>query len=151
MDPWIHGSAAGAAAGAGASAATVCTYYVIIRGRKAPPPCLHDKVHTVAAEAAAPPAALAAAPAADPGSMDPYGDGPELLNKKVQFQTYHFESTPRALRQPTIACRLRSVRSLEANPSQNGALTIPLPLRSHYATTLPETPHGPEVCKFQQN
>ena len=38
MDPWIHGSAAGAdaraaagaAAGATASAATVCTYYVIL-------------------------------------------------------------------------------------------------------------------------
>ena len=30
MDPWIHGSAAGAAPGAAASAATVCTYYVII-------------------------------------------------------------------------------------------------------------------------
>ena len=45
MDPWIHGSAggaaaraaAGAAAGAAASAATVCTYYVIIPGREAPP------------------------------------------------------------------------------------------------------------------
>ena len=40
MDPWIHGSAAGAAAraaggaaaGASASAATVCTYYVILWG-----------------------------------------------------------------------------------------------------------------------
>ena len=35
MDPWIHGSAAGAAAGAAgaaASAATVCTYYVITGG-----------------------------------------------------------------------------------------------------------------------
>ena len=36
MDPWIHGSAAGAAAraaaGAAASAATVCTYYVILGG-----------------------------------------------------------------------------------------------------------------------
>ena len=45
MDPWIHGSAAGAAAraatgaaaGAAASAATVCTYYVIIGGREGPP------------------------------------------------------------------------------------------------------------------
>ena len=49
MHPWIHGSAAGsaaraaaraaagAAAGAAASAATVCTYYVIIGGRFAPP------------------------------------------------------------------------------------------------------------------
>ena len=45
MDPWIHGSAAraaaGAAVGAAASTATVCTYYVIIRGtlhaRKRPP------------------------------------------------------------------------------------------------------------------
>ena len=44
MDPWIHGSAAGAgaraaagaAAGAAASAATVCTYYVIIGGALAP-------------------------------------------------------------------------------------------------------------------
>ena len=41
MDPWIHGSAAGAAAKAAAGAATsgaaVCTYYVIIGGRFAPP------------------------------------------------------------------------------------------------------------------
>ena len=45
MDPWIHGSAAGAAArpaagaaaGAAASAAPACIYYVIIGGRKAPP------------------------------------------------------------------------------------------------------------------
>ena len=86
MDPWIHGSAAGAAAkadagaaaGAAASAATVCTYYVIIGGCFAPPLYLHDEIHTVAAEAAAlaaapaaavaaaPAAALAAAPAADP-------------------------------------------------------------------------------------
>ena len=62
MDPWIHGSAAGAAAraaaGAAASAATLCTSYVIIGGAL----YVHDKVHTVAAEAAAP----AAAPAADP-------------------------------------------------------------------------------------
>ena len=44
MDPWIHGSAAGAAArpaagaaaGAAASAAPACIYYVIIGGRKAP-------------------------------------------------------------------------------------------------------------------
>ena len=40
MDPWIHGSAAGATAGAAvgaaASAATVCTYYVMIGGREAP-------------------------------------------------------------------------------------------------------------------
>ena len=40
MDPWIHGSAAGAAAraagaaaGAAASAATVCTYHVDIASR----------------------------------------------------------------------------------------------------------------------
>ena len=78
MDPWIHGSAAGAAArpaagaaaGAAASAATVCTYYVIIGGALRALLYLHDKVHTVAAEAAAPAAApaaaLAAAPAADP-------------------------------------------------------------------------------------
>ena len=53
MDPWIHGSAAGAAAraaagaaaGAAASAATVCTYHVDIgspyhvdRGRRQAPP-----------------------------------------------------------------------------------------------------------------
>ena len=63
MDPWIHGSAAGAAAGA-ASAATVCTYYIIIGGALQATPCLHDEVHTVAAEAAA----LAAAPAA-PGTI----------------------------------------------------------------------------------
>ena len=79
MDPWIHGSAAGAAAraaagaaaGAAASAATVCTYYVIIGGALRALLYQHDKVHTVAAEAAA----LAAAPAADPwihGFMDPY-------------------------------------------------------------------------------
>ena len=44
MDPWIHGSAAGAAAGAAAenaagaaaSAATVCTYHVDIGRREAP-------------------------------------------------------------------------------------------------------------------
>ena len=74
MDPWIHGSAAGAAAraaagaaaGAAASAATVCTYYVIIGGALCAPLYVHDKVHPVAAEAAAPAAALAVAPAADP-------------------------------------------------------------------------------------
>ena len=77
MDPWIRGSAAGAAAGAvagaAASAATVCTYYVIIGGALRALLYLHDKVHTVAAEASAPAAApaaalaaaLAAAPAAD--------------------------------------------------------------------------------------
>ena len=54
MDPWIHGSAAGAAAGAASSAATVCTYYVIIGGALRALLYLHDKVHTVAAEAAAP-------------------------------------------------------------------------------------------------
>ena len=32
MDPWIHGSAAGADACAAASAATECTYYVITGG-----------------------------------------------------------------------------------------------------------------------
>ena len=41
MDPWIHGSAAGAAAraaaGAAASAATVCTCHVDIGRREAPP------------------------------------------------------------------------------------------------------------------
>ena len=68
MDPWIHGTAAGAAAraaaGAAASAATVRTNYVI-KGRGAKK-YVHDKVHTVAAEAAAPAAALASAPAAGP-------------------------------------------------------------------------------------
>jgi len=131
MDPWIHGSAgaaaraaARAAAGAAAGAAASAATvctYYVIIG---------EALRT---------------------SLYLHGDGPELLNKKIQFQTYHSESTPRALRQPTIAGRLRSVRSLEANPSQNGALTIPLPLRSHYATTTPDTPHRPEVCKFQQN
>ena len=62
MDPWIHASAVDAAA--------VFTYYVIIGGARSALLYLHDKVHTVAAEAAAPAAApaaaLAAAPAADP-------------------------------------------------------------------------------------
>ena len=70
MDPRIHGSvagaaaraAAGAAAGAAASAAIVCTSYVIIGRALRAPLYIHDKVHTVAAEAAAP----AATPAADP-------------------------------------------------------------------------------------
>ena len=73
--------------------------------------------------------------------------GQNYLTKKFNFKL----TTPRALRQPTVACGLRNVRSLEANPSQNGALTIPLPLRSHYTTTPPDTPHGPEVCELQQN
>ena len=42
MDPWIHGSAAGAAAkaaaGAAASAAAVCIYYVSIWGGATRPP-----------------------------------------------------------------------------------------------------------------
>ena len=46
MDPWIHGSAAGAAA--------VCTYYVIIGGALRAPLYVHDKVHTAAAPAADP-------------------------------------------------------------------------------------------------
>ena len=74
MDPWIHesvaGAAAKAAAGAAASAATVCPYCVIIEGAFRALLYVHDKTHTVAAEAAAPAAApaaaLAAAPAADP-------------------------------------------------------------------------------------
>ena len=45
MDPWIHGSGAGAAAraaaraavGAAASAATVCTYYVMKGGARSAP------------------------------------------------------------------------------------------------------------------
>ena len=74
MDPWIHGSAAGAAAraaagaaaGTAASAATVCAYYVIIGRALRAPLYRHDKVQAVATEAAAPAAALAAFPAADP-------------------------------------------------------------------------------------
>ena len=46
MDPWIHGSAAGAAAraaaGAAAPAATVCTYYVIIGEARSASLYLHD-------------------------------------------------------------------------------------------------------------
>ena len=38
--------------------------------------------------------------------------GQNYLTKKFNFKL----TTPRALRQPTIACRLRRVRSLEANP-----------------------------------
>ena len=89
MDPWIHGSAAGAAArpaagaaagGAAAASAAVCIYYVNIEGVLRAPLYVHDKKHTATAEAAAPPVAapaagLAAAPAADPcihGSLDPY-------------------------------------------------------------------------------
>ena len=73
MDPWIHGSAAGAAARAAAvaaaSAAAVCIYYVSLGGALRAPLDVRDKVYTAAAEAAAPAApaaALAAAPAADP-------------------------------------------------------------------------------------
>ena len=66
MDPWIHGSAAGAAAraaaGAAASAATVCTYYVIKGGARSVPPFRYEKVQKVAAEAAAPAAAPATGP-----------------------------------------------------------------------------------------
>ena len=69
MDPWIHGSAAGAAAraaagaaGGAAASATLCTYYVIIGGPLRGPPYLHDKVHTLAAEASAQEAAPAAVP-----------------------------------------------------------------------------------------
>ena len=49
MDPWIHGSAAGAAravagaaAGAAASAAPACIYYVIIGGALRAPLYVHD-------------------------------------------------------------------------------------------------------------
>ena len=50
MDPWIHGSAAGAAArpaagaaaGAAASAAPACIYYVIIGGARSAPLYVHD-------------------------------------------------------------------------------------------------------------
>ena len=67
MDPWIHGSAAGAAARAAAgaaaravsSAAAGCIYYVSLGGALRAPLDVRDKVHT----AAAPAAALAAAPA----------------------------------------------------------------------------------------
>ena len=66
MDPWIHGSAAGAAAraaaGAAASAAAVCIYYISLAGALRAPLDVRDKVHTAAAEAAAPAAALAADP-----------------------------------------------------------------------------------------
>ena len=58
MDPWIHGFAAGAvaraAAGAAASAAAVCIYDVVTGGGLRAPLYVHDKVHTAAAEAAAP-------------------------------------------------------------------------------------------------
>ncbi len=37
MNPWIHGSAAGAGGRAAAGAATVCTSHVIIGGDFAPP------------------------------------------------------------------------------------------------------------------
>ena len=50
IDPWIHGSAAGAAA----SAAAVCIYYVSLGGALRAPLDVRDKVHTAAAEAAAP-------------------------------------------------------------------------------------------------
>ena len=48
MDPWIHGSAAGAVAraaagAAAASAATVCTYYVIIGEALRASLYLHDR------------------------------------------------------------------------------------------------------------
>ena len=50
MDPWIHGSAAGAAArpaagaaaGAAASAAPACIYYVVIGGALRAPLHVHD-------------------------------------------------------------------------------------------------------------
>ena len=50
MDPWIHGSAAGAAARAAAgaaasvaaSAAPACVYFVIIRGALCAPLYVHD-------------------------------------------------------------------------------------------------------------
>ena len=77
LDPCFHGSAAGAAARAAAGAG--CTYQVIIGWALRAPLYLHDKVHTVAAEAAAPAAApaaaLAAAPAADPWNPGPWIHG----------------------------------------------------------------------------
>ena len=82
MDPWIHGSAAGAAARAAASAATACTSYVIIGGALRALLYLHDKVHTVAAEAAAPAAALAAALAAAPVA-DPW------IHRSISFIECH--------------------------------------------------------------
>ena len=64
MDPWIHGSAAGAAArpaagaaaGTATSAATACIYYVIIGGALRAPLYVHGEIHTAeaAVEAAAP-------------------------------------------------------------------------------------------------
>ena len=54
MDPWIHGSAAGAAARAAASAAAVCIYYVSIGRSLRAPLYVHNEMHTAAAEAAAP-------------------------------------------------------------------------------------------------
>ena len=87
MDSWIHGSAAGAAAGAAASTATVCTYYVIIGGALCALLYLHDKVHTVAAEAAAPAAALAAAPAADPWI---HGSISFIINHIFHYEQYFF-------------------------------------------------------------
>jgi len=80
MDPWIHGSAAGAgaraaaeAAGVAAASAAVCIYHIVIGGVGQSNPILcsvhvHDTIHTPAAEAAAPTAALAAAPATVPWS-----------------------------------------------------------------------------------
>ena len=57
MDPWIHGSAAGAAArvsagAAAASAAAVCLSHVIIGVALHTTPHVHDEIHTVAAPAA---------------------------------------------------------------------------------------------------
>ena len=107
MDPWIHGSAAGAAAraatgtaaGAAASAATVCTYsaatvctyYVIGGGAFRAPLYLHDKVHTVAAEAAAPAAAPGAALAGAPAS-DPWIHGSIFFTMKHVFD-YEMKNT----------------------------------------------------------
>ena len=106
MDPWIHGSApgaaaiaaAGAAGGAAASAATGCTY-VIIGGALRASLYLHDKVHTVAAEAAAPAAApaaaLAAAPAADPWI---HGSISLIMNHIFDYEIHNDNSGPAFVR-----------------------------------------------------
>ena len=109
MDPWIHGSAAGAAAGAPASAATLCTYYVIIGGALRALLHLHDKVHTVAAEAAAPAAALAAALAAAPAA------GPWIHKVKVKVK-------PRVRRRSARERQNEAVASLDQTLKQS-ALT----------------------------
>ena len=95
MDPWIHGSAA--------SAATVCTYYVIIGRALRALLYVHDKVHTVAAEAAAPAAVPAAAPAADPAA-DPWIHGSISL---IMSHIFYYEMT-----NTCVSCREAERQSL---------------------------------------